>query len=207
MKKVLIVEDHPIVAELTKDLLVKLDSSLEIIITSSAKTAIETFKAGNLWYRIFIDLDVPGAYGLTLARKLQELGAAEITTILTGFNNPQWHAEAKQMGMLGYIIKTIPYTNYVTALNFVLGGTRTFSDAEQTLEDVPQLTRRQLDLLCLLHRGFTSREMAKQLGVTKGHVNNMCQPLKTALRAKSRSHAIARAIELGYINVHEYQQH
>jgi len=206
MKKILIVEDHPVFAEVTKYLLLKMDASLEIIITLSAETAIETFKTKKPWYRIFMDIDIPGAYGLTLARRLQKLGVAEITTIVTGFGNQQWSAEAQKMGMLGYISKVASYAEYIASLNSVLDGIRAFSNAEQSVDDVPQLTRRQLDLLCLLHRGLTTREIAKQLAVTEGHVNNVCQTLKTALRAKSRSHAISRAVELGHINVHDCQK-
>lgn len=206
MKKILIVEDHPLVSESTKDLLLKIDTSLDIVITSSAETAIETFKAEKLWYRIFMDIDIPGAYGLALARTFQKLGAAEITTIVTAFDNQQWRAEAQKMGMLGYILKATPYTKYITSLNSVLDGIRAFPDAGQCPDDVPQLTRRQIDVLDLLHRGLSSSEMAKQLCVTEGHVNNIVQNIKSALRANSRSHAVSRAIELGYINVHDYHK-
>jgi len=206
MKKILLVEDHPLVAESTKDLLLKIDASLDVIIASSAETAIKAFKAEKSWYRIFMDIDVPGAYGLALARLFQKLGAAEITTIVTAFDNQQWRAEAKKMGMLGYIIKATPYTKYINSLNSVLDGSRAFPDAGQSEGDVPQLTRRQLDVLGLLHRGLSSGGVAKQLCVTEGHVNNIVQSIKSALRANSRSHAISIAIELGYINVHDYQK-
>lgn len=206
MKKVLIVEDHPLVSESTKELLLKIDASLDIVITSSLETAIKAFKEEKSWHRIFMDLDVPGAYGLALARTFQKLGAAGITTIVTAFDNHQWRAEAQKMGLLGYIIKATPYAKYITSLNSVLDGIRAFPDAGHASDNVPHLTRRQIDVLDLLHRGLSSSDMAQQLCVTEGHINNIVQNIKSALRANSRSHAVSRAIELGYIKMHDYQK-
>lgn len=198
---ILIIEDHPLVAEATRGLLVNMDNALKITICNTAQTGLAAFHQSSHWFRIFLDIDIPGAHGLSLARQLAQLGAASKCTVITAFDNPQWRAEAIAMGMLGYILKATRVEDFVFSLEEVLKGRTAFPASVPDEKTAVRLTRRQQDVLCLLHRGHTSKSIALQLGLTTGTVDNHVFAFVNALGAKSRAQAIARGIELGYINV------
>lgn len=198
-KSVLIVEDHPVVAKATQILLSRIDKTLAVTICDSATSALEEYRSDPSWSRIFLDLDVPGAYGLSLARQFCEFGVANRCAVITASNNPSWIAEAEGLGMIGYILKATPVEEFSAALKAILDGRRMFPRLLTTHRFLRRLTRRQHDVLSLLHRGYSSKQIAAQLRLSEGTVNNHVTGLLQALEVSNRTHAIAKALELGYI--------
>jgi DNA-binding NarL/FixJ family response regulator len=203
---VLIVEDHPMVADALQSLLQRLNPQLHCTRCDCARSALTQFQQGRLWHRIYVDLDVPGAHGLSLVRQIAQFGFAAKTVILTGFENAPWQAEAKAMGLLGYISKGMPLEDYVQAISASLLGLPSFGANTQITVQATRLTRRQQDVLCLLHRGYSSKQIASQLGLNTGTVDNHVTGLLRALNASSRTHAIAKAIGLGYLRMQDLPQ-
>jgi DNA-binding NarL/FixJ family response regulator len=200
-RRVLIVEDHPVVALSIESLLSKIDSGISATICGCADTAREEFLRPVKWFRVFVDLDVPKAYGLSLVRYFAQQGAHERCVILTGSNNPNWISAAKGMGLLGYIVKTAPCADFMSELRSVVDGHRVFPSVEgaQKSQTPSGITRRQLDVLSLLQRGYSSKQIAEQLKLNSGTINNHVAGLLRTLEVSSRTHAVAKAIELGYI--------
>jgi DNA-binding NarL/FixJ family response regulator len=203
---VLIVEDHPMVADALQSLLQRLNPNFQYTRCECARSALAQFQVGRLWHRIYVDLDVPGAHGLSLVRQIAQLGFASKTVILTGFENAPWQAEAKAMGLLGYISKGMPLEEYLHAITASLAGLPSFGSNNHATVQATRLTRRQQDVLCLLHRGYSSKQIASQLGLNTGTVDNHVTGLLRALNASSRTHAIAKAIGLGYLRMQDTPQ-
>lgn len=203
INQVLIVEDHPLVADALQSLLQRLNPGLQCVICDCARSAISQMQANQRWFRIYVDLDVPGAHGLSLVRQFALAGLASQTVILTGFDNPQWQAEARALGMLGYIRKGLALPEYVQAIRSTLSGLPSFAAHSHAVIPATRLTRRQQDVLCLLHRGLSSKQIASQLGLNTGTVDNHVTGLLRALNASSRTHAIAKAIGLGYLRMQD----
>lgn len=63
----------------------------------------------------------------------------------------------------------------------------------------PKLNRRLKDVLLLLSRGFTNREIAVQVGVSPSTARNYVSELLGRLNARNRSELTRRAMELGLI--------
>ncbi|MGZ3241074.1 MAG: response regulator [Burkholderiaceae bacterium] len=201
-KLILLVEDHPVVAQATNVLLMRMDASLKVTVCGSATSALAELTKTRNWHRIFLDIDVPGAHGLSLARQVAKMGVANKCTIITASDNAQWRAEAIAMGMLGYIVKATCVEDFTNALVAVLKGDATF--LETSSSDKPQairLTRRQQDVLRLICRGLSTPEIAIQLGLTNGTVDDHVKALLMALDVKNRAQAVAKAIELGQIDL------
>jgi CheY-like chemotaxis protein len=82
-KRVLIVDDHPVVAFSIALLLSKIDSGISAPICGCADTAREEFLRPVEWFRIFVDLDVPKSDGLSLVRyfaqQRHQFGAGQTT--------------------------------------------------------------------------------------------------------------------------------
>jgi DNA-binding NarL/FixJ family response regulator len=61
VKTILLAEDHPLVADAIRELLSQLGATLRTVICNCAQTALHEFRRSSKWYRILLDLDVPGA--------------------------------------------------------------------------------------------------------------------------------------------------
>ena len=198
---VLVIEDHPLVAEATGKLLVGCGHLIVPVVSSTAADALERLDdQRSTWFRIFLDLDVPGAYGLSLAGEVEGRGLADRCCVVSAFDNPEYVSETFRRGFLGYITKAIPIADFTAAVMKVLGGERSFPFARHARRVVGlRLTRRQTQLLERIRAGLSSKEIATEMHIAEGTVNNHVAAILQSLEASSRAHAVARAIELGFL--------
>jgi DNA-binding NarL/FixJ family response regulator len=197
MRNILVIEDHPVVAEATKSLFESMGFESIEICTTAAQAVIK-LEGCTDWYRIWIDIGIPGANGLSLVRHVEKLGFAEKSAVLTASEKSHWREEIESMGFLGYVVKTASVVEFNFALNEIMFGRRYFSSVN-TLTQIANLTRRQTEILQLLHDGLRTKEIAKKLSLSPGSIDNQIMSLTTALQAKDRAHAVALGIKLGYV--------
>ena len=200
LKPILIVEDHPMVAQAMLGQLMRTDKGLRLSVCETAAAARkELFNSGTPWFRVFLDLDVPGAYGLSLAREVSDAGLQDRCCVVTALNKRELIGEVQRMGFLGYIVKALPYVDFQFALDHVLKGERAFPQADLGNHQSVRLTRRQEQLLDLVRLGQSSKEIARTVSLSEGTVNNCINAAMRALDVGSRSHAVAKALELGLL--------
>lgn len=203
MRHVLVVEDHPLVAEATARLLTQAFEDVHVVSCGTAPSAIDRLRDRQCaWTRIFLDLAVPGAFGLSLAKQVRTLGAASICCVVSAFDRDDYVRQLEAWGFLGYIPKSMPVDAFVARLNDAMRGLGTFpaSPRERRPSSV-RLTTRQTEILELIQQGRSSKQIAAQMNLAEGTVNNQVAALLHVLQADSRSHAVAKAIELGLIDV------
>ena len=202
-RPVLIVEDHPLVGEAMRDVLARSAGDLEPHLCLDAPAALKEVSDPNRnWFRIFLDLDVPGAHGLSLAREIRGLGLHARCCIVSGSDKQHLIEEARRLGFLGYIVKAIPSAEFASALGRVLVGEVVFpSTTAAANQPLIRLTRRQEQLLDCVQRGMSSKDIARALFLSEGTVNNGITAAMKALSVTSRSHALAKAFELGLLGV------
>jgi DNA-binding NarL/FixJ family response regulator len=201
---ILIIEDHAFVAESTKTLLeVRGGVAGEIITAGTADGARTLLRADRRrWRLILLDLGIPGAIGLSLAREIKDLGLAPVTCVLTGTNHPGYIAQVRNDGFLGYVPKAAKAEELHAALTAVLEGRPAFSvDDSEGDRQRPALTRRQAEVLQLTGAGMTSKEIGQVLKLSPGTVDNHIAAAIAALDGKTRSEAVQRALVFGLIKV------
>lgn len=203
LKSVLLVEDHPLVAEVMKEFLLAWGGELRPQVCGDAvSTRSALSDKSQQWFRIFLDLDVPGAYGLSLPREVQRAGLQASCCVVTAFDKLDMIAEVRSMGFLGYIVKAMPYGQFVGAIAKVLAGERTFPETTGVAAHAAtRLTKRQEQLLDCVRRGLSSKQIAAHCFLSEGTVNNTINAAMKALAVASRSHAVAKAIELGLLTI------
>jgi two-component system, NarL family, response regulator DesR len=149
---------------------------------------------------VFLDLNVPGAQGLSLVRVFSDLGLAGRCCIVTAAKDTALVDGARKLGVLGYIEKSCPVDEFCRALQTIVDGQAFYPTLPaQGAAAVPQLTVRQLGVLRLLHRGLSSKEVARELSLAEGTVKNQTLAIMRVLGASNRTHAVARAINLGLL--------
>jgi two-component system, NarL family, response regulator DesR len=203
MRHVLVVEDHPLVAEATSRLLTHGFEDVQIVTCATATSAVERLRdRRRLWFRVFLDLAVPGAFGLSLAKQVRSIGAAPVCCVVSAFDRDDYVRQLQAWGFLGYIPKSIPVDAFAARLSDAMRGLGSFpgSSRESRTSSV-RLTSRQTEILEHIQAGRSSKQIATLMNLAEGTVNNQVAALMHALQAVSRSHAVAKAIELGLISV------
>jgi DNA-binding NarL/FixJ family response regulator len=203
VNNVLIVEDHPLVSMATRNVIEGWGCDLRTYVCADAETTMAHLtEPGVEWFRIFLDLDVPGAYGLSLAKQIRGIGLHDRCTVMSALDRQDLIAEIQAMGFLGYIIKASSFAEFARAMNRVLAGDPSFPALTRVAASAPiRLTRRQEQMLDFVRRGLSSKEIASVCFVTEGTVNNCINGAMRALDVTSRSHAVARATELGLLTM------
>ena len=203
MQSVLIVEDHPLVAELMRDFLTGWSDALRTDVCGDVDTT-RTYLLSNResLFRIFLDLDVPGAYGLSLAKEIRDAGLHSKCCVVTALDRPELIIEVKALGFLGYIVKACPYVHFVRSVHGVLSGVPTFPNSALPQECAPvRLTKRQEQLLDCVRLGQSSKQIAMSCSLSEGTVNNSINAAMKVLGVSSRGQAVAKAIELGLLRI------
>lgn len=200
--QVLIVEDHPLVATATAELIGRCGTAVRPVVAPNFSQAVTKLaEVGTDYFRIFLDLGVPGSCGLSLATEVLARGLHRRCCVISAMENLEYVDEIRAAGFLGYIFKSTPIVEFTLALSTILEGHPSFPPlAPSGRTSVLRLTRRQIQLLEALRMGLSSREAAQKLSLTTGTVNNYVAALLHLLEAGSRAQAVARALELGLLS-------
>jgi DNA-binding NarL/FixJ family response regulator len=201
LERILLIEDHPLVAQAMQSLLGTLGFH-QVVTCGHAGEAIDRFRTDKEWFRIFLDLGVPGAVGLSLVHEMSRHGLKHCGAVISASDNPQWIDQVRALGLLGYILKTASVEDFNLALQLILQG-RTYFAASNLHQPTRLLTRRQGEILQLLSIGLSTKDIARRLKLSPGTVDNHVCALIHALEAKDRTHAVAMGMRLGYISGQE----
>jgi two-component system response regulator DesR len=149
-----------------------------------------------------LDIEMPGADGLTVAERLTASGARCSICILTSFGRPGYLRRAMASGVRGFVAKDAPTQELAAAIRKVHGGGR-YLDAELAASamaagDNP-LTDREREILRLTGDGAETARIATQLHLSEGTVRNYLSTAMTKLGATTRVAAARTAKEMGWI--------
>jgi two-component system, NarL family, response regulator len=202
--RILIVDDHPVVrAGLTSMLATQ--PGLEVVgSASSGEEALAKIgeTAPDL---ILLDLRMPGMDGLSTLRALSKRGAAPKAIVLTSFETDEDIYRAVQAGARGYLLKNTQQQEIVEAIRTVHVGKRHLPPriAARLADRMTRsnLTARELEILEMLAKGLTNKQIGLALGISdntaRNHVNSIIEKLEVA----DRTEAATAAIEQGIIHV------
>jgi DNA-binding NarL/FixJ family response regulator len=206
--RVLIVDDHRIVRQ-GLQLLLGQDSGLQII--GEASNGQEALELARLLHPdvILMDLMMPVMDGIQATAAIrQELPKIEVLA-LTSVMEDASVVEAIRAGAIGYLLKDTEAVDLCQAIKAAAAGqiqlssqavarlTRELRQPETPSKD---LTRREMNVLELLVRGLSNREIADNLKVTETTVKSHVSNVILKLGVHSRTQAAMQAISLGLIS-------
>jgi DNA-binding NarL/FixJ family response regulator len=159
-----------------------------------------------------IDVRMPEMDGLTTCRAIKQECPATSVILVTIYTNPEYLFEALKAGAAGYVLKDVSQRELITTLQKVLHGEsildqelmarllrRLASETPAKEELLPQLSPREREVLQLLIKGQTNREIAHNLTVSVSTVKIHVEHILAKLRVSDRTQAAVRAIEMGLL--------
>lgn len=149
-----------------------------------------------------MDIEMPVKTGLDAAEELK--GEACKVIILTTFARTGYFERARKAGVRGYLLKDSPIEELVDSIRAIIKGRRIYAPAlvdiafaEDEIHENP-LTDRESEVLNLVSKGKTTKEIAGELYLSPGTVRNYISTILDKLNVKNRIEAIARFKEKGW---------
>ena len=176
LPRILIADDHTLVAEACKKLL---ESDYEIVGTVGDGRSLVRAAAELRPHLIIVDVSMPLLNGLDAGQQIKEMLPSVKLVYLTMNHDADLAAEAFRRGASGYLLKTCAASELAIAVREVLRGKSYLSPmiAKDTVdfllrqdkvlvEEGLRLTERQREVLQLLAEGKCMKEVADVLNIT-----------------------------------------
>jgi len=197
--KIVIAEDQGMLLGALKSL-INMEADMEVVGVGynglDAITLVEEFQPDI----VIMDIEMPEKTGLDAAEELKDKDCKVI--ILTTFARPGYFERARKAGVRGYLLKDSPIEELVNAIRVIMDGRRIFAPElidivyEEEIEN--PLTDRESEVLELVAKGKTTKEIAAELFLSPGTVRNYISTILDKLEVSNRIEAIARFKEKGW---------
>jgi len=204
--RVLIVDDHQIVRQGLRAILEK-EPDLEVVgEAASAEEALEIVRQAPPDVAL-VDIRLGGMGGIELCRRLREVAPNVAVVMLTSFLNETLVRECVQAGARGYLLKDVSDLDLVQSIRRVMQGEAALApkaaalmlDWMQHRERGNELLPEDLELLRLIARGLTNREMAAELYVSEATVKDRVLELFRKMKVKGRVEAVMEGVRRGLL--------
>jgi DNA-binding NarL/FixJ family response regulator len=151
-----------------------------------------------------LDIQMPRATGIEVARWSRAAHPAVGVLILTAYDDDPYVAAALQAGANGYVLKTAAPEEMIRAVRDVNEGKQVLDAAIRarvvTLTTVYEpLSDRELEVLALAAKGYTNKAISAQLSISDRTVQGHLAHVYGKLQAATRTEAVMRAVSLGLI--------
>jgi NarL family two-component system response regulator LiaR len=203
--KVMIVDDHPIVRDGLKSVLLAADDMELVGEAGDGREALARCKE-TLPDVILMDLVMPGMDGLETTRAVLGQYPDVKIVVLTTFPEEGLVLATLEAGAIGYLLKNTPTDKVADAIRSAYAGKPTLApEATQALIRArigPQklghdLSKREKEVLALVVEGLSNNEIAERLVISPATARHHVSACITKLGASNRTHAAALAVEHG----------
>ena len=205
--RVLICDDHPVVRTGLRGMLSK-QPNLEVV--GEAENGIEAVDLTALLKPdvVLMDLRMPEMDGVAATRRIKLDRPETGLLILTTYESDTDILKALHAGAVGYLLKDAPSEELYAAIRAAAAGESALSPAvasrlvQRTLATPEEaLSSRELEVLELVSRGESSKEIAKQLWIGETTVKSHLTHVYEKLGVQDRAAAVAVAMRRGILSL------
>ncbi|MEO0936843.1 MAG: response regulator transcription factor [Pseudomonadota bacterium] len=204
MTRVLIVDDHPMVAQGIQSILEDFDD-LDVVGTlGTGQDVIDQLDVLRPDV-ILMDLNMPRMGGLTATEIVLERRPQTRVLILSMHDSPEYISSALSHGAMGYVLKDVPTDEIKLAIDAVMRGERYLcTGAEGSIAPRAEaaqsaLTGREQTILLQLAQGKSNKEVALALNISVRTVETHRKNIKRKLGISSTAGLTRYAMEHGVL--------
>jgi len=208
--RVMVVDDHPMWREsVSRDLT---EAGYDVVAaTGEGAQAVRIAQAVRPQV-VVLDLQLPDLSGVAVMQGLAAAGVQARVLVLSASGEHQDVLDAVKAGAAGYLVKSAGRDEFLDAVRrtvdgdavftpglagLVLGEYRRLATAPATDGDAPRLTERETEILRLVAKGLSYRQIAERLVVSHRTVQNHVQNTLNKLQLHNRVELVRYAIERG----------
>jgi DNA-binding NarL/FixJ family response regulator len=213
--RVLVADDHPALRDGFCRLL---EDEEDFVVVGKAGTCEQTVAlATELKPDVaIIDVSMPGCTGIEATKRIKQILPNVMVLMVSAYDYESFILESLHAGASGYLLKSTPFQELASAIRMVhlgkivldraLAGdalqqiTVKTGDKESTHN---KLHSRELEILQLVAKGASNKEIAAQLVISERTVESHVNHILRKLGARSRTPAVISAIKKGWLSIDE----
>jgi DNA-binding NarL/FixJ family response regulator len=210
--KILVVDDHPLVRDAMAQLAEELGVDVTVFKAADCAAGLEAARTHGDLDLVLLDLNLPGLRGIPALERFRNEHPTAPVVIVSMYRDRETVNEAIRCGAVGFIPKSSGRDTIVNALRLVLSGSvyvpPEVALGEDRRESAPSLvhgrtagelglTARQGQVLALLMKGRSNKEICRDLGLAERTVKAHTSAVLNTLRVSSRTQAVIAAAALG----------
>lgn len=210
MINVFLSDDHKLFLDGLKAILEK-DSDIRIIGEALDGEALiaELENSSEKIDVLVLDIEMPKLNGVNAAKEIVERFPDIKILIISMYNKKNYIVNLMEIGVSGYVLKNKSKENLLNAIRQIHSGNPYFglevltaaSSKRNASEPKEPLTKREIEVLCKIGEGFTTNQIAKQLGIGQTTVNTYRRNLLLKLDKPNDKHLVRYAIKMGFIEL------
>lgn len=201
--RILVVDDH---TAIRMGLTTAIGDALDMEVVADVEDGREALEA----YRkhrpdvVVLDLRMQGMNGVETVRSLrQEFGSPRVL-IYSNYSKGEELYQAIKAGASGIVLKEMALDSLLDAIRLVHSGEQFIPPqiaARIGERLIAQLSPREMDVLKLLAKGLSNKEIASQLGLVVGTVKIHVANIFSKLGVSDRTQALVTAVKRGIIEI------
>ena len=205
--KIMIVDDHPVVIEGLSSLLSRSDTIEITGCFTSGNDAIQ-FLNDNTADVVLLDITLPDVNGIDLCFTIKKIDAGIKIIALSNHNERSIILQMIQNGASGYLLKNTSSEELIASIMNAFEGHLAFSNEVQVIlaqpgasdiKKIPNLTRREKEILRLIADGFITSEIAEKLYISPLTVETHRRNLIQKFEVNNAASLISTAKDYGLI--------
>jgi two-component system, NarL family, response regulator len=204
--RILIADDH-LVYRIGIRSLIESEMGFQIVGEASNSTETIALYRKLLPDLLLLDLRMPQKGGIEVARIIRQDFPDARILVVTSYQTEEEVRQVLGAGALGYILKDLDGSTLMEAIQTVCLGRRWVAPGleRQIAESMTHrpLTARELEVLRLLARGLTNREIANVFHIAESTVKNHVNHLLVKLEVSDRTEAVSSCLARGIVRVED----
>jgi len=210
--KIILVDDQPLFREGLRTLL-SLHSDFDVVAEASNGQEAIRLAAIHQHAVVLMDLQMPVLDGVAATRRLQREQPGCRVIVLTTFDDDEMVFDGLRAGAVGYLLKDAPSEKLAEAIRFAARG-ESFLQPSIAAKVVAEFARlsthkaalksdlleplseREQQILALITKGASNREIAQRLFLAEGTVKNHVTNILGKLGVRDRTQAALKAKDL-----------
>jgi len=209
--KVLVADDHPAFREGLCRLLEDEDD-LEIVAKSANGEEAVSLAVEMKPDVVVLDVAMPKINGIEAAKRIKEANPNTAILMISAYSYGAYMLDSLRAGAAGYLLKNVPLRELINAIRALSEGKAVFDlkAAGQTLRrlaadkgeirtGIEELQSRELDVIKLVAKGMSNKEIATELGISDRTVQTHLVNIFKKLDVGSRTEAVLHALKEGWL--------
>lgn len=202
--RVAIVDDHPVV-RFGLAAIINLQPDMEVVAQAgTGEEACQKFLAHPVDV-VLVDLRLPGMSGVEVIRRLRKANPKLRFLVLTIYDGDEDIHRALEAGAQAYLLKAMSHTELVKAIRTVQAGCTFLPDPiSRSLAERPPgpaLSARELEVLELVVKGLSNKEIGEALGISEATVKWHLNIIFSRLNVSDRTQATVVALQRGIVQL------
>jgi DNA-binding NarL/FixJ family response regulator len=201
--RVAVVDDHPVVREGTAALLAA-QPGIVVAGTAGSLEEARQLLAETDADVVLLDIRLGKTSGLTLLADgpavREPARPRPAVIVLTAYDYPQYAEAALRMGAAGFVLKTAPMADLLSAIRRAAAGGLAFETRPDATARI-RLSRRELEVVQLVADGRSNDEVGGALGIGAKTVETHLARLYERFGMSSRTELATRALREGWLDL------